>query len=319
MIYGQTIKYYFVQLDLMNNSELMNDYQLGAAACNGFPASPGASQGATQSSLERAPSFFGMSVNITEPDSSGLLYIGGSHSDSLQSAYPINDVSVKVAFPGLCFDHVKSAEAGPLLPRELALPNRAGELSAPPDQCDQTVVANVAGTGTSRVSDVAPNALMPVVRVGAEVLRVGRGKGRKGASPMPNSKLYYGNVSKSRLKMIAELESGISPPLRQRLWDDSREYLPTEEEKFNAIVKYLNNRQWDPLVAMYGVKVLAGYIISGRYFFVSGVERLSFNGIKRDAMKSYAFFKRRKMDDAYVELLRWVNKLESISAPDLKD
>ena len=296
----------------MDNSALINDYQLCAATYYESPSSSGASQ----SALERAPSFFGVSVNITEPHSSGLLYFGGSHSDSLQSAYPIKD-SVKVAFPGLCFDHVKSAEAGPHLPRELALPNRACELSAPPDQSNQTVVVNAAGTGTSRVSDFVSNALMPVVRVGAEVSRVGRNKGRKGASPMPNSKLYYGNVSKSRLKMITALESGISPPLRQRLRDDSQEYLPTEEEKFNTIVKYLNNRRDDPFVTKYGVKELAGYMLSDCNFFASDVERRIFQGIKRDAMKCYRFYKRRKMDDAYVELIRWANKLESISALDL--
>ena len=316
------IKHRFVQLNLMNNSELTNDYQFRAATCNGFPASPVASQGASQSTLEstleRAPNIFGMSVNITEPHSSGFLYFGGSHSDSLQLAYPINNVSVKVALPGLCFDHVKSANAGPLLPRELALPNQAGELSAPPDQCHQTAVANAAGTGTSRVSDVVPNALMPVVRAGAEVVPVGRDKGRKGASPMPNSKLYYGNVSKRRLKMITALESGISPSLQQRLRDDSKEYLPTDEEKFNVIVKYLNNRRDDPFVAKYGVKELAGYIVGNCYYFVSADEKRIFKGVKRDAMKCYAFFKKRKMDDAYVELLRSANKLESISALDLK-
>lgn len=315
------IKHYFVQLNLMNNSELINNYQFGAATCNGFPAASGASQGASQSTLERAPSFFGMSVNITEPHSSGFLCFGGSPSDSLQSAHPINDVSVKAAFPGLCFDHVKSAEVGPLLPRELALPNQAGELSAqpsPPDQCNETVVANAAGTGASRVSDVVLNALMPGERVGAKALPVGRDKGRKGPSPMPNSKLYYGNVSKSRLKMITALESGISPRLRQRLRVDSMGYLPTEEEKFNTLVKYLNNRRDDPFVAKYGVKELAGYMVSDCYFFVSAIEKQIFQDIKKNAMKSFAFSKKRKMDDVYVELLRSANKLESISALDLK-
>ena len=309
----------------MDNSELIKDYQSGAATYSGLPSSSGASQSALESTLEstleKAPSFFGMSVNITEPHSSGFLYFGDSPSDSMQSANPINDVSVKAVFPGLCFDHVKSAEVGPLLPRELALPNQAGELSAqpsPPDQCNETVVAYAAGTGASRVSDVVPNALIPGVRVGAKALPVGRDKGRRGPSPMPNSKLYYGNVSKSRLKMITALESGISSRLRQRLRVDSMGYLPTEEEKFNTIVKYLNNRQDDPLVAKYGVKELAGYIVSGRDFFVSAVERQIFQDIKKNAMKSFAFSKKRKMDDVYVELLRSANKLESISALDLK-
>ena len=309
------IKYHLVQLNLMNNSELINDYQFGAATYHGLPESPGASQ----STLGRAPSFLGMSVTINEPHSSGLLYFGGSHSDSLQSASPVNDVSVKVALPGLCFDHVKSAKVGSLLPRESALPNQVGELSPPPDQCNKTVEANAAGTGALRVSDVVSNALMPGVRVGAEALPVGRDQGRKDASPMPNSKLYYGKVSKGRLKMIAALESGISPQLLQRLRDDSKGYLPTEEEKFNIIVKYLNNRQEYPLVAKYGAKELAGYIVSRCCFFVSGVEKRIFRDIKKNAMKSYTFSKKRKIDDAYVELLRWANKLESISALDLKD
>ena len=306
----------------MDNSALINDYQLCTATYSGLPSSSGASQSALESTLERAPSFFGMSVNITEPHSSGFLYFGDSPPDSLQSANPINDVSVKAVFPGLCFDHVKSAEVGPLLPRELALPNQAGELSAqpsPPDQSNETVEASAAGTGASRVSDVVPNALMPGVRVGAKALPVGKDKGKKGAIPMPNSKLYYGKVSKSRLKMITALESGISPRLRQRLRDDSKRYLHTDEEKFNTIVKYLNSRQADPLVAKYGVKKLAGYVFGGVYYFVSDVERRIFQDIKKNAMKSFVFFKRRKIDDAYVELLSWANKLESMSALDLKD
>ena len=258
-----------------------------------------------------------MSVDVVEPRSFDFLYFGDSHSDLLQSSYPINEV----AFPGLCFDHVEPAEVDPLLPRELELPNQANKLSAqptPPDQCNETAVANAAGTGASRVSDVASNVLMPGVRVGAEVLPVGRVKGRKGRRPGPNSKLYYGKVSQRRLNMISGLESGISPQLLQRLRDDSKEYLPTEEEKLNTIVKYLNNRKEDPLVAKYGVKQLAGYIIKGFCYLVSSVERGSFQRIKRDAMKSFTFFKRQKMDDAYVELLWWANKLESTSALDLE-
>ena len=301
----------------MGDSELISDHQFGAVTCDGFPSSSGASQKASQ----RAPSSFGMTVDIIEPRSSGFLYFGDSHSDLFQSACHINNISVQAVFPDLCFDHVESAEMYPFLPLELALSNQACELSAqpaPPDQGNETVVVNVAGT--SRVSDVAANVLMP--GGGTEVLPVSRDEGSKakrGRRPKPNSKLYYGKVSQSRLNMITALESGISPQLLQRLRDDSKEYLPTEEEKLNAIVKYLNNRKEDPFVAKYGVKELAGYIVKGFCYLVSGVERGSFQGLKRDAMKSYTFFKRRKMDDAYVELLITASKLESISALGLKD
>ena len=260
-----------------------------------------------------------MSVTTVELQSSDFLYCGGSSSDPFQSVFHIDDVSVEALFPGFSFDHVESDEADQLLPFELELSHQASEFSAQPtsmDKFNKTAVASIAGA--SDVSDVAPNVLTSAGLVDAEASPVGKNKGRKRRIPT-SRKLSHRNVGQSRLNMISELESGLPSQLLKRLRKESKEHFSAEEEKINIIVKYLNNKKKHPLVKKHGVKKLANYIVNDFSFRVSGVERGSFQSIKAHAMKSYSVQKRRKIDNTYLELLKWANNQQAISGLDSAD
>ena len=124
----------------------------------------------------------------------------------------------------------------------------------------------------------------------------------------------YGKASQRRLNMISELESGLSAQLLKRLRDESKKQLPTEEEKLNAIVSHLEKKIEHSLVKKYGVNELADYIVNDFSFRVPATERDSFMIIKRDAMQSYAYRKRRKIVDAYLELLKSANNQNATSS-----
>lgn len=268
----------------------VNDYHPVAVFCDGSQPIAFSPQG--------VPIFSGMPVNIIEPQPFGFLFSGNPHSELFQPVLNLEDVSVAELVPCLCSGQPGGADQ--FLPVKLS--RQVSELSAQPastDKVKKTLVAKVAGA--SRVSKAAAN--VQSSGVGRETLPVGRNEGSKRTIPTMDN-FSYGNISQRRLNMISELESGLSTQLLKRLRDESKKHLPTEEEKFNVIVRYFKKKSEHFLVKKYGVNELADYIVNDFSFRVPAAERDSFMIIKRDAMQSYAYRKRRKINDAYLELLK---------------
>ena len=275
----------------------VNDYHPVAVFCYGSQPIAFSPQG--------VPIFSGMPVNIIEPQPFGFLFSGNSPSELFQPVFNLDDISVAELVP--CSG--QSGGADQFLPVKLS--RQVSELSAQPastDKVKKTVVAKVAGA--SRVSKAAAN--VQSSGVGRETLPVGRNEGSKRTIPTMDN-FCYGNISQRRLNMISMLESGLSAQLLKRLRDESKKQLPTEEEKLNAIVRYFKKKSEHFLVKKYGVNKLADYIVNDFSFRVPATERDSFMAIKRDAMQSYAYQKRRKINDAYLELLKSANNQKATS------
>ena len=277
----------------------VNDYHPVAVFCYGSQPIAFSPQG--------VPIFSGMPVNIIEPQPFGFLFSGYSHSELFQPVFNLDDFSVEELVP--CSRSGQSEETDQFLPVDLS--RQVSEFSAQPasaDKVEKTAVANVAGA--SRVGNAASSVQSSGVDRGT--LPVGRNKGSKRTiATMDN--FSYRDVSQRRLNMISELESGLSAQLLKRLRDESKKQHPTEEEKLNAIVSHLEKKIEHSLVKKYGVNELADYIVNDFSFRVPATERDSFMVIKRDAMQSYAFRKRRKIIDAYLELLKSANNQKATS------
>ena len=112
-----------------------------------------------------------------------------------------------------------------------------------------------------------------------------------------------------RLTLVKKLEENLSPELITLIKNERNSCTPDQKEQYDFVMRHIAERLHKRLTEKYTLADLCNAIVHGKKIYFEDKEQSAiFLDCKRWAMRSFSAYKRQKLHEEYIRLLKAANK-----------